>query len=131
MKLKASLFAVCIGASSIAAAHHSFAMFDQQKPMTLKADVKEFQWTNPHAWLQVMAPDSKGQLVEWSLELGSPNALSRSGIKKNTFKPGDQVTVEIFPLKDGTPGGALSKAVFADGKGFVFGVGGNTVGPIN
>jgi Family of unknown function (DUF6152) len=111
--------------STVALAHHSFAMFDASKRVKLEGKVKEFQWTNPHAWLQVMAPNDKGVMVEWSLELGSPNMLARSGVKKNSFVPGDKVAIEMSPMRDGSNGGSMTSATFADGKVIKFTFGGN------
>jgi uncharacterized protein DUF6152 len=91
-------------------AHHSFAMFDQTKEMKLEGTLKELQWTNPHIWVQVMAKDPRGgpdQEVEWSIEGGSPNGLSRRGWTRNAMKAGDKVTVVIHPLKNGDHGGSL------------------------
>ncbi len=88
-------------------AHHSFAMFDAQKNLTLDGTVKDFQWTNPHSWVQLLVKDASGKEVEWSIEGGSPNGLSRNGWKRTSLKPGDKATVVIHPLKDGTNGGSL------------------------
>jgi len=88
-------------------AHHSFAMFDNEKEMTLEGTVKEFQWTNPHTWTQVLVKDESGKEVEWSIEGGSPNSLQRSGWKRTSIKAGDKATVVIHPLKNGSPGGSL------------------------
>ena len=91
-----------------AAAHHSFAMFDQAQTKTLVGTVKQVQWTNPHIWVQIMVPDPKtGVAAEWSIEGGSPNGLSRAGWKRTSLKPGDKAQVVIHPLKDGTNGGSL------------------------
>ena len=100
---------------SPAGAHHSAAMFDDAKVMELTGTVKEMQWTNPHIWIQVMVED-KAAKIEWSIEGGSPNSLSRNGWRSTTFKPGDVVTVRINPMKDGTPAGGFVGAKFADGK---------------
>ncbi len=97
-------------------AHHSFAMFDNEKDMTLVGTVKEFQWTNPHAWLQVMVPGADGKAVEWSIEMTSPNGLKRSGWRPTTIKPGDKVTAVIHPLKSGEMGGSLVEVTLPDGK---------------
>ena len=91
-------------------AHHSFAMFDNNKSVTLEGTVKEFQWTNPHSWVQVMVKDASGKDVEWSVEGGSPNGLARQGWKRTSMKPGDKISVVIHPLKDGTAGGSLVSA---------------------
>jgi hypothetical protein len=93
--------------SAPASAHHSFAMFDNQKTLTLEGTIKEFQWTNPHSWIQVLVKDKSGKDVEWSIEGGSPNGLTRAGWKRSSLKPGDKATVNIHPLKDGSPGGSL------------------------
>jgi len=96
----------------IAWAHHSFAMFDQTAKKTLVGTVKEVQWTNPHIWVQVLVMDEKtGTPVEWSIEGGSPNALSRQGWKRSSIKAGDAIEVTIHPLKDGSNGGSLMKAM--------------------
>lgn len=101
--------AACVAASLIAPAfaHHSFAMFDNQKDLTLEGTIKEFQWTNPHTWIQVMVKDAAGKEVEWSIEGGSPNSLSRNGWKRTSLKPGDKVVLVTHPLKDGSAGGSL------------------------
>ena len=99
-----------------ALAHHSFAMFDREHVVTLVGAVKEFQWTNPHSWIQVEAPDDKGVVKEWSIESLSTGTLSRQGWRPGSFKPGDKVTVRIFPMKDGSAGGSFVGAILADGK---------------
>ena len=89
-------------------AHHSFAMFDNQKDLTLVGTVKDWQWTNPHSWLQLMVKDpTTGKDVEWSIEAGSPNLLASQGWKRTAAKPGDKAEVVIHPLKDGTAGGSM------------------------
>ena len=97
-------------------AHHSFAMFDNQKQMTLEGTVKEFQWTNPHTWIQLNVRNAQGQVEEWSIEGSSPNGLARRGWKRNTLRPGDKVSVRINPLKNGDKGGSFVSATFADGR---------------
>ncbi len=95
-----------------AGAHHSFAMFDYATSKTLVGTVKEVQWTNPHIWVQVLVMDQKsGTPVEWSIEGGSPNALSRQGWRRSSIKAGDAIEVTIHPLKDGSNGGSLMKAM--------------------
>src|ERR1700758_1216235 len=75
---------------AVALAHHSGAMFDATQTVTLDGTVKEFQWTNPHSWLQLVVPDNKGGTKEWSLELVSLNVLAHNGWKPGTLKPGDK-----------------------------------------
>ncbi len=116
MKFKLIAAAVAVlGVAAPAFAHHSFAMFDSSKTMTLVGTVKEFQWTNPHTWIQVNVP-TNGKVVEWSIEGGSPNGLARRGWKSSIMKPGDKITVVISPMKDGSNGGSLKTVTLPDGK---------------
>ena len=96
-------------------AHHSFAMFDRTKSITLQGTVKEFQWTNPHCFIQVLVPSPDGP-VEWSIEMNSPGASYREGWRPGTLKAGDIVTVVVNPVRDGTHGGRLVSASDADGR---------------
>jgi hypothetical protein len=100
---------------SAVGAHHSTAMFNLEGRVTLNGVLKELQWTNPHAWIQVMAPDAKGAPVEWSIECGSPNSLARQGWKTSMFKVGQKVSVVANPMKDGTQAGLLVTITLADG----------------
>src|SRR5690349_8803774 len=97
-------------------AHHSYAAFDRDKKVTLTGVVKEFQWNNPHAWIQMMVADAKGRQVEWGVECGSPNMMARTGWKRTTLKAGDKIVVVLNPLKDGRPNGSLVTVTLADGK---------------
>lgn len=119
-RLQKSLGALAIGgvlAAAPVAAHHSFAMFDRTKQVTISGTVRTFEWTNPHSWLQVVVPASAGrQATEYSIELGSPNTMVRQGWRKNTFKPGDRVSVVMYPMRDGSPGGAFVSATNAQGQ---------------
>jgi hypothetical protein len=97
-------------------AHHSFAMFDQTRKVDLEVVVKEFQWTNPHSWLQVIVKNEQGGTEEWSLEMLSPSVLGRMGWKRNSLKPGDKVTVLFNPVRDGSHGGNLINVTKANGQ---------------
>ncbi len=99
-----------------ASAHHSMAMFDRDKTITLDGTVKAFQWTNPHSWLDVAVVDDKGNSVVWGLEMNSLNVLAHNGWKPSTLKPGDKVKVTVHPLKNGELGGMLGEITLADGK---------------
>jgi hypothetical protein len=110
-----TLFLGVFGAEG-ALAHHSFAMFDNTKPMTLRGVVREFQWTNPHSWIQLTVPRDGGGADEWSIELKSPGGLLRRGWKFNSLKPGDNITLTIAPLKDGSHGGSLNKIILQSGE---------------
>lgn len=104
-------------AATPAGAHHSTAMFDQGKEVALVGTVRELQWTNPHSWIQIVAPGPKGgPPVEWSVECGSPNTMSRQGWTKTTLKPGDKVTVRVNPMRDGTAAGLLVNVTLPNGK---------------
>jgi len=96
-------------------AHHSFAMFDSAKETTLQGTVKEFQWTNPHAWVQLLVSGPDGKPVEWSIECASPNALKRQGWRGTSIKTGDRITAIIHPLKSGETGGSLVVLTLPDG----------------
>jgi hypothetical protein len=97
-------------------AHHSFAMFDTAKPVTLTGVVTSFEWTNPHAYIEVDVPDAKGGQTHWSIELGSTSILMRAGWKFNTLKKGDKVVAVVSPLRTGEPGSLLNRLTLADGR---------------
>jgi hypothetical protein len=101
-----------------ALAHHSFAMFDHEKTSTISGTVKEFEWTNPHAWIHIVAADEKGAPTDWSFEMGSVGQVAAQGWKSDTIKPGDKITVTMHPLKDGSHGGQYMSATLADGRTF-------------
>jgi hypothetical protein len=109
----AGLAALCALALP-AAAHHSFAMFDQKKVMTLEGTVQQFQWTNPHAFIEldVVAP---GRTKRWSIELNSPNNLTRQGWRRSSLTAGDRITIRIAPLRNGHPGGLFLDLRKSDG----------------
>ena len=92
-------------------AHHSFAMFDSNKVLTLKGEVGEFRWTNPHVGLFVKVDGSSDPAKLWAVELTSPGNLTRLGWSRATVKPGDKVEVEVNPLRDGQHGGGFRKLV--------------------
>lgn len=98
-----------------AVAHHSTASFDSETIIELEGVVKEFQWTNPHTWVQLNVVNEQGETVEWSIEGGSPGTLSRNGWNVRSFKPGDKVTIRARPMLNGSPGGAFVGATLADG----------------
>ena len=100
-----------------ALAHHSGAMFDADKSVTVSGTVKQFQYTNPHAWLVIEVPEA-GKVTTWSFEMGELSALTRAGIHKQDFEPGTKVTVTGHPMKDGRTAGSFNKAVRADGVEF-------------
>lgn len=112
----AMLLPLALFAPGAAQAHHSFAMFDQTKTVALNGTIVEFQWTNPHAWIEIMVPDASGTPVKWSIELNSPNNLARQGFKRSSLKPGDKATVVINPLRDGKKGGLFNNVTLPNGQ---------------
>lgn len=109
--ISASLLGVALGAS----AHHSAAMFDTSKTIEVTAEIKEFQWTNPHVWIQIYLKDEAGAKQEWSVEGGGRNTLARMGWRPSTFKAGDVVTMKLHPMRDGSHGAQFVGAKLADG----------------
>ena len=118
MKLASTLIATAtlVLSCSVAGAHHSFAMFDLGKDVTVEAVIKEVQFTNPHVWLQILVKDEKGVETEWSIESGAPGMMLRNGWKPSTLKPGDKVTLTMHPLRNGNPGGSLVRVKVPDGR---------------
>jgi hypothetical protein len=111
-----ALALVAIAAVTPALAHHSDAMFDSAKEVVLNGTVKEFQYTNPHSWIQLVVPGAEGAApVEWSIETQAPIVLLRAGIKPTSLQPGDKISLKMHPLKDGAPGGSLVEVKKADG----------------
>lgn len=100
-------------------AHHSGAMFDEKKSVTLTGVVKDFQYTNPHSWLLVDVKDASGKVVTWGFEAEGPSTLLRAGIRKSDFRPGTQVRITGHPMRDGRPAAAWTNAVrLSDNKQF-------------
>jgi len=97
-------------------AHHSYAMFDATKTVALNGTVKQFQFTNPHSWIQVMAPGPNGALAEWSIQMGAPFEVIRAGLGPDTLKPGDKIVVQMHPAKDGVTAGSFLSATDGNGR---------------
>ena len=115
-QLAAAAALVSSSLSASADAHHSFAMFDMAKEVTVKGTVKRFQWTNPHAYIQVVSKDASGKDVEWSMEMGAPMYLYARGWRPSSLKAGMEVSVTLNPLRNGKPGGVVRDVTTADGK---------------
>lgn len=113
IRLRGLALLVAVGwVGAPALAHHSFAMFDQRKIMTLDGTVTEFQWTNPHAFIELDVP-GKGH---WSIELNSPNNLKRQGWTRTALKRGDHVSLRMNPLRSGDQGGLFLDVRLPDGR---------------
>ena len=112
MKMKSRLrflvAALMLSSAATAMAHHSYAIFDATKKVTITGKVVRFDFINPHTWLVVLVKDPQtGNDVEWRLEGMEPNSLARHGWKRTSLQPGDAVSVLINPMRDGTPGGSF------------------------
>ena len=111
----ALLVTITLLAIQPAIAHHSSAGFSD-KPKEITGTIKEFQFKNPHSWIQVMVADATGKQVEWSVEWGSPNQLGRQGIRPSTFAPGSKVAMKVNFMEKGAPIALFVGAKLADGK---------------
>jgi len=112
----AIMAAAALIAVAPALAHHSFTMFDMTKRITLIGSVTSFEWSNPHAYIEIDVTGEDGELKHWSIELGSPSILMSSGWKFSSLKKGDKTTLVVNPLKSGQAGGFLYTATLPDGR---------------
>ncbi len=101
--------------TSAALAHHSFAMFDQSTTATLEGAVKEFRWTNPHVFIEMLVKNKSGAEEQWSIEMTSPEHLARAGWRPSTLKPGDAITLSIHPMREGIKGGQYLSGIGPNG----------------
>lgn len=116
--------AVCRGLAAImlglgatfAQAHHSTIGQINEESIEISGVVKEFQFKNPHSWIQVLVANDAGGTTEWSVEWAIPNMLMRQGYNPSTFKPGDEVKVRLRQHVSGAPMGEFDGALKADGK---------------
>ena len=108
--------ALALAAASPALSHHSHAMFDHNTNVSISGTVTQFVFRNPHVFLYIDAKNEKGEDVNYWVEMSNLPNMIRRGIGQSTFKPGDKVTVNLHPLKDGRPGGSYVTIVTADGK---------------
>ena len=115
LALAAGLALAPLGAME-ADAHHSMAMFDTSREVTISGTVRQFQWANPHAYIQMSATNAQGREVNWSMEMGSPMYLYARGWRPRTLRPGSEVRVRAYPLRSGEPGGVVLDVTDKDGK---------------
>jgi Family of unknown function (DUF6152) len=120
MKKNSAILAVCAGlllAALPAVAHHSFAAeFDASQPITVKGTVTKMDWVNPHSHLLFDVKAEDGTIQHWSAECLPPNGLYRQGWRKDSLKPGDEVTVVGFKAKDGSNYMWTQTVTTADGR---------------
>jgi hypothetical protein len=115
--------ALCLGVLAVVAAplaaHHSAAMFDEKKTVTVEGVVKEFQLTNPHSWLLVNVTGKDGKVTTWGFEAEGPSTLTRAGIRPSELPAGTKLRISGHPMKDGRPAAIWLDAVrLSDGKKF-------------
>jgi hypothetical protein len=126
------LLAACaLLAAGAAHAHHSFAMFDNENQIKLKGTVTDFQWTNPHVYIELEAENVYAEdktVKTWTIECANPGILNRIGWKFNMIKPGDEITIIVAPLRSGEPGALLKQITLPDGRVFA---NGGPAGPAN
>ena len=119
--LKAAALSLLIAGAAVPAAqaHHSGAMYDSAKLITITGTVKAFNWSNPHVSVDILADGKDGAPATlWSIAASSPGVMIRSGWSKSTLKPGDRITLEFNPLRDGGLGGNIKKATLPNGKSY-------------
>jgi len=118
-RLKVLLSIGAIGLMAMPAlAHHSGAMFEKEKTITVEGVVKQFQYTNPHSWLLVDVKNKDGSVTTWGFEAEGPSTLQRAGIRPGDFAVGTKLKITGHPMKDGSPAAAWVDAVRADGRRF-------------
>jgi hypothetical protein len=103
-RVSSAFLALCLFPFVPTGAHHSGTMFDDRNPITLSGTVRQFQWTNPHCYIQLTVPDAKGKDKEWSIEMAAPTYLYKLGWRPATLKVGQKITVKARPLRSGAPG---------------------------
>jgi hypothetical protein len=108
-------FGVLILLPSVAHSHHSNVAYEVRKVITVTGVVKEFRWVNPHTWLHVVVDDGSGGKVEWAAEGRAPGILLRAGWTRNSLRPGETVTVDMSPAKDGSHTSIIARVTKADG----------------
>jgi hypothetical protein len=100
-----------------AQAHHAFtAEFDAKKPLKLRGTITRVEWINPHSWIHMDVKNPDGTVTSWMVEGGSPNALLRRGVAKETLKAGMEVLVDGYQSKDGSNRANGRDITFADGR---------------
>ena len=111
----AAVFGAALFHTIPAQAHHSNVAFEVTKVVTITGVVKDFEWRNPHTWVLLTIDDGKGGKVDWAVEGRAPGVLLRAGWSKSSLKPGDVITVDMSPAKDGSKTGLVARVTKADG----------------
>ena len=116
--LAALLGAAALATAGNAGAHHSFAMYDNDHQIKVLGTVSDFQWQNPHVYIELQTMDAAGGAKHWTIECANPGILNRIGWKFNMIKVGDKLTVIVAPLRTGEPGALLKQVTLPDGRKF-------------
>jgi len=129
--MKTFVAAILLLLASSVPAHHSYAMFDGSRTLSVSGTVAKLEWMNPHVfvWLYVPNPKTKEGYDLYVFENGSPNVLARLGWTRTSLTPGEKIVVEYWPLKDGRNGGHFTKTIYADGRA-LYGAGGPNVATV-
>ena len=117
MNIKLKLAAAALALTTIApqaSAHHSYSMFNMQRTIVLEAQVLQFRWSNPHAFIRAGVV-ANGEREVWNIEMTSPNNLIQEGWTRRTIRQGDEVEIFVHPLRSGAQGGAYAGIRLADG----------------
>jgi len=109
------VFGVVLG-GAVAGAHHSSALYEPTKQLTVKGTVTQWVWTNPHCFLKFDATDENGKVQHWGIETQNPTDMSAKGFSRTSFKPNDVVTVTFKPARNGAPVGIIVKAILPNGQ---------------
>jgi len=110
------ILAVVAVAGAPVFAHHSFAMYDHSRTVTIKGEVTKFQWTNPHGYLELDVKQKDGTVRHFTCEMTSINMMTRLGWRSNMIKAGHQVVATVPPLLNGDPAGLLLDVVLPSGR---------------
>ena len=108
-----ALMALLLGGTAFA--HHSPIVFDRTKQVTITGTVTEFRWGNPHSWIHIDVADKDGKVGNWAVEMDPASHLAREGWKSSTLKPGDKISVTVFPLRNDEKGGQYISVKLPDG----------------
>ena len=119
VRMRVIAFAAALGMAlfdaPLARSHHSNVAFEVTKVVTITGVVKDFQWRNPHTWVTLTVKDANGKTTDWSVEGRAPGVLLRAGWSRDSIKPGETITVDMSPAKDGTNTGLVARVTKADG----------------
>lgn len=130
MRRLAMLSAAVMLASAPLFAHHSAAMFDRSRKVTIKGTVVRFQYVQPHSWIDVMTVDESGKETLWAFEGGAPMQMKMVGLTPDVLKVGDKITITGYPLRDGRTAASFVEVTLPNGKTYNTKPAGNSGGPV-